>query len=477
MSSPPFTFTDGDGTEVKVKLSGNGTLNPVADGDTFDLILTGTDQDTKLTITSKSGGDGRATIDDISSDGAIEKISAKKTDISGDVTLAGNAKTIKLGDFLAGNPHTMTIGGTSSAKRVSLTLRRVTGLNLTSGTALKEIDVTDWEIDGDADLVRAPIIKELDSKEDFHADVRLEDTAEEEAFLGSVDVDGTISGVWFVDGDANELEANEFATTFRFNAHGRLKEIDSNGDLGGTVTATRINKVIVKRDLVQAIILGGADMGDDGAFGGTGEDEDLFFRGDIGKVDINGQVIDSVLAAGLDPVNGTFGDGDDFVTGKKGSSLGKVSVTGTATNDSLFAAGDFKNIKIGGTKVDPAGDPRFLLASTDPDEDAPVIQAQLRNNTGDPNDNVTSDPTIIGRITDLGRIETFRVGIDDMELEDFESVHGLLEPNGTFELLRSRIENINEGPLTLGAHTINFVARDEIGNISAIFAVPIILVA
>ena len=119
---------------------------------------------------------------------------------------------------------------------------------------------------------------------------------------------------------------------------------------------------------------------------------------------------------------------------------------------------------------------RQMLASTDDDLDAPVITARLSNNTGDPNDAVTSDPTIIGRVTDLGAINSFRVGIDDDELDDFAGIGNLIEANGTFELLRSRIEQINSGPLSAGAHTINFYARDDANNIAPIYTIAFVFV-
>jgi hypothetical protein len=470
LAAAPITFTDGDGTEVRITLSGNGDMALVGD----DLQLTGTDQGTRLTLTARGGADGRATLDDITSDGALQQINGKILDLTGDITLAGSAKTLKLGDFLPGSGHTLTLGGTEEAKPVSITLKRVADLSLDSGMPIKSLKVDDWEDNGGDNVITAPEVDKIDSKEDLHVNLRLQTGDEGEAELGKVTVDEALSGDWFVDGKAKSIKAGSITTDFLAAIAGDLDKLESDGDFSGTVAATSINKVTVDDDLDHAMILAGADLGDDGQFGGAGDNEDLFFRGTMGNVMIKGQVIDSVLASGLDPANGVFGDGDDFITGKNRSTIGRIKVNGTADNDSVFAAGDFKNVNVGNTNVDPAGDPRFLLASTDPDEDPPVIEAALANDTGDPNDGITSDPEIHGRVTDLGRVASFRVGIDDMELEDFEGILNLLEPNGTFELERAKLEQINEGPFTAGLHTIHFVARDEVGNTSAIFTVAFV---
>jgi hypothetical protein len=258
------------------------------------------------------------------------------------------------------------------------------------------------------------------------------------------------------------------------NILGKLSNLKTTGDFRGLVAAYDIGTITINGSVFNATILSGADLGTDLALGGAGDEADLFFSGVISKLYVKGAVTASTFGAGLDPANGILNDGDDFVTGKKRSTFSSLTIKGIADSDTTFAGGKFGRPRIGGTSIDPNGDPRFILASLAADETPPIITAGLRNNTGDPNDNITSDATIVGRVIDLGSVKLFRFGIDDDELDDFSSILGLIKSDGTFELVRATIEKVNKGPLSPGAHTINFLARDEIGNTAAIFTVAFV---
>ncbi|MCE9589858.1 MAG: hypothetical protein K8S99_04980 [Planctomycetes bacterium] len=471
LSAPPVTFTDAHGTAVTVKLTGNGAINLVPVGNDFSIQLTGTDQGSSLKITGK-GGDGRVRLVDISTDGAMKSISGSKTDLVNDLTVGGNIRTLTLGDLLAGTEHTLSIGGTAAAKSSTITLGRVTDLTLTSGAPVKTLKVTDWDDTGSDDHITAPVLQSVSSKEDFAAGATLSDPNYTKALLGALSVKGALSGTWSIDSDTGNLSAGSVSDGFSMSAAGLIKKVTIKGAFSGVMAGTDIGAVSIGGDVTDARLLAGADLGDDAKLGGAGDNTDLFFAGTLKSLSIKGQVFGSVFGVGLDPVNGTFNDGDDIVTGKSRSTAGTISVKGAANGTSLFAAGLFKKkVTVTGTRIEPAGDPRFLLASIDPDDTPPVIVAQLKNDTGTDGDGTTSDPTMIGRVTDLGTITSLRLGIDDDELTDFDSILSLLEPNGTFELLRSRIEQVNGGPLTAGEHTLNFIAKDDAGNSSAFYAV------
>lgn len=480
LSAAPVTFVDGDGTTVKISLSGNGAFT--LDGN--DLNITGSDQGTKLTISTK-GGDGRTTLGAINVSGAINSITASKTDLTGGITLGGSAKTFKLGDMLPGAQKTITIGGTANAQPVKLAFGRVTDMHIESGAPISKLEVVDWDDTDGNDLIRTPLLKAVDSDEDFAPNGIIISDEEGEGILGKVHADGSIAGSWYVDGDVSGIDTHYTTETFRMNVRGKLNSLKAKYNVSGLIAAYDVGTVDIKGAAINVTVLAGADLGTDIALGGTGDAQDLFFRGTFSKLAVSGTVTGSTFGAGLDPANGVLNDNDDYVTGKNRSTFKSISVKGIADVNTTFAAGKFSNPKVGGTKIDPNGDPRFLLASTVPDETPPVIIAQLRNNTGDPNDQITSDPSIIGRVTDLSNIDSFRVGIDDDELGDFESIMKFIEYDGTFELLRSDIEKINKGPFTtfdtsddpqLILHTINFVAKDDMGNTSAIFRVPFFFV-
>ena len=132
---------------------------------------------------------------------------------------------------------------------------------------------------------------------------------------------------------------------------------------GASINAARIASLTVGRNVGASTILAGADLGADHALGGTGLDADTFGRGAIGAVAIGGSVTTSVLGAGLSTTDAIFHNGDDAIIGGIASRIAALTVRGTASVDSYFAAGGFiPPVKIAGVRINPATDPRFLVA-------------------------------------------------------------------------------------------------------------------
>ena len=107
------------------------------------------------------------------------------------------------------------------------------------------------------------------------------------------------------------------------------------------------------------MIFAGADLGADRQLGGTGGNADSFGAGLIGPVTIKGNVIASVLAAGLDPLDGVLHNGDAILAGAA-SRIARLVVNGTASADSYFAGKFPSRVSIGGQLVTTASDPRFF---------------------------------------------------------------------------------------------------------------------
>src|SRR5262249_17738639 len=107
---PPESVTvhDADGTRVTFTLTGPGHEQIVRDGNTWDVVLTGTDARSIFTIKSR-GGDGHAEVDDIRVDGSLGKLRAGTTDLTGDLAVRGT-----LGELVVDDVH----GGTVRAKSI-----------------------------------------------------------------------------------------------------------------------------------------------------------------------------------------------------------------------------------------------------------------------------------------------------------------------------------------------------------------------
>lgn len=135
------------------------------------------------------------------------------------------------------------------------------------------------------------------------------------------------------------------------------------GDLSGaSINAATIASLVVGKNLVNSHVLAGADLGADHAPDGIRNNLDTFARGAIGPVIVVDSVSSSVLAAGLDPVNAIFHDAVDAIIGGLASRIASITIRGTASPDSYFAAARFiRPVKIAGARIDAAADPRFLV--------------------------------------------------------------------------------------------------------------------
>ncbi|MCM1981745.1 T6SS effector amidase Tae4 family protein [Lyngbya confervoides] len=105
----------------------------------------------------------------------------------------------------------------------------------------------------------------------------------------------------------------------------------------------------------------------------------------------------------------------------------------------------------------------WVLSENDP----PIIEARLANDTapvGTNEDRLTYDPTIRGQVRDSSPIKEFKAAIGDQPLSDYVDISTYLQPDGSFELNRAVLEDMNGGTLPDGPYTIHFIATDIFGN-------------
>jgi hypothetical protein len=128
-----------------------------------------------------------------------------------------------------------------------------------------------------------------------------------------------------------------------------------------SIVASAIASLTVGRDFINSIVLAGADLGDDYAFGGT---DDTFAAGTIGAVKIGRNVsgAGSIIGAGFTTTDPNLTDANDAIIGGVASTIASLTVTGTAAAESYFAAGKFTTApKIASVAVPLAGDGRFKV--------------------------------------------------------------------------------------------------------------------
>ena len=96
----------------------------------------------------------------------------------------------------------------------------------------------------------------------------------------------------------------------------------------------------------------------------------------------------------------------------------------------------------------------------------PIIETNLINDTGNSNsDFITNDPRITGQIVDSSTITEFTALFDSPESGNFVNILEQLEPDGSFTLDETVLNQINGGmDLSDGSQTLILTATDEAGN-------------
>jgi hypothetical protein len=204
---------------------------------------------------------------------------------------------------------------------------------------------------------------------DFAADVTLsgQGLATTGRTLGGATIKNQIiGGTWYVGGRAGAIAAGSTASAWKANFIGDVSGLTISGDLRGVLAARSFGAVVVKGNLDHTVLLAGADLGSDASLGGAGEAADTFGPGAVGKVNIGGQCLHGVIAAGLDPVDGVFNNAGDRTVGGAASSIKSLTVGGSLDAASRFFAAAFpKTVKIGGVTVNPLVDPRLVAGLAD----------------------------------------------------------------------------------------------------------------
>ena len=168
--------------------------------------------------------------------------------------------------------------------------------------------------------------------------------------LGDVTVTGTLRSL--VNKSANL--AGTLSTT------GAIGTLSLGHVNGGTIAGAGGIGSLSVISASDAHILAGANLGADGELGGSGNDADTFFAGSIRSFKVTGSLTNSVIAAGVNPVDGIYLDSDDQLIGGASSVIRSVSVRNIDPS-TRFVAGAFGTANIPKKVKKPASDPHFEI--------------------------------------------------------------------------------------------------------------------
>jgi hypothetical protein len=333
-----LTFTDADGTKITFTLS-SGTGHATLRDGRIDLALEGTSAASVLAITGK-GGDRRVLLGRVTADGALKTLTAPAADVTDGIIVGGDLRRATLGSAAG----TLQVSGGAS----NLDIRgNLTG-DLTTTGGVGRL------------TVRGNLAGSAAAASFSTVNVR-------GALAGAVNSAAALSRLIVVGGSTGQVRAGGSITQANvrgglgggLSTGGALSRLNVRGDLTATVgAAASINSLVVAGNVNGAMVLAGADLGSDGQLGGTDAAADTFGAGALSTIRVSGAVNNSLLGAGLDPVNGVFLDSDDRVIGVADSVMRRITVRGGVDNASRFVAGVFGTVAVP-KPIDPASDPRF----------------------------------------------------------------------------------------------------------------------
>ncbi|NJM99481.1 MAG: hypothetical protein HC800_22165, partial [Phormidesmis sp. RL_2_1] len=446
-------LTESDGDVVRFNLKGDGYGEVTERQGVKQIALYGTTDKSDLTI--QADGDGNI-VENVVVNGDLKQFYGTKTDLQGNFTISGSLERLVLDDI---SNAQISIGPSNKLNHgVEIKLDQASNLTITSQSAIKSLSANSWTtVNGGSSLVKASELDVLKIKDGFNANVDIA------RGLKQAKIEGIAAGIWKL-GTTNQLDLNSTAASWSLTVAGELTKLDVQNDMLGSVAAGSLKRIFVRGDLANAKVLVGANFGADGRAGGG---DDSYGSGELEEFIVYGNVLSSVIGAGLNPRDSSFVNGNEQLVA--GGRIGNIEVKGQVSADSRFAAAQFgSGIKLDKRTINPEVDARFLtLSKVIADVDAPVVTLTLKEDTGsNGTDKTTSVTTVIGTVSDESEISRLRAGFGNTPAANYVDISQYLK-NGSFTLDMQALSTVLGRPLTDGSYTLYVIAEDSFGNVSA----------
>lgn len=160
-------------------------------------------------------------------------------------------------------------------------------------------------------------------------------------------------------GPLGSISAHSVDLTGTFSIAGSVNRVSIGNISGGTFAASGAIGTMNVASLTNSKLLSGASPGADNVFSGAGDTDDSFAAGSIRRLVVFGAIANSVIGAGVNPVDGVFGNGNDTIIGGAASRISSLRAA-SADSTSHFEAGAFGTVRIP-ELVDPSTDARFFI--------------------------------------------------------------------------------------------------------------------
>jgi hypothetical protein len=237
-----------------------------------------------------------------------------------DITIRGQVGLFSATTIDNGNVQLSTLGtGKPTVVKIG---NLIAGHSFQSGSPISLLQMGSGQLGAS---ITAPSIAKFTCTGEFDSNLNVTGTASGATVLGSVDISSV---------DVPTLGQDRWAV---------------NGNIG---------KLSIDHPAKNLQLLGGAKLGPEGE---TANPPAAYSGVIIQSLRIGGTVASCQFFAGVDPVDGVFGNSDDKLL--PGGSINSIFLGGSVSADSRFVAATLPaTVTIGGQKVSTANDPRFKFA-------------------------------------------------------------------------------------------------------------------
>lgn len=347
-------------TTVTFTIRGPGTGVILTENQQMVLRLDGTTTKTTFSTTVVQGtADApNAELNGVEIEGSLGTFAGKRVDVIGNFSVGGSLLNIQLAT-LANSAWSI-----QGDLPLSGTVQTIINASLDSTPGIKNLTVGSWiNTDSSSDIIVTPYINHLTVQGDFAPALGITGAGlgASTPAINRLIVKGTPTGRWDVTGNVNSIQLSQTDDSFSLNVNGDVKSLTVSNTLRGIIAGLNFTSISAG-SIVNGSILAGTYLGSDSNIGGTGTAEDTFTRGLINVLKVRGSVSDSTLiAAGLDPVDDRFIDGNDLHASKD-ALISQLRISGDLSQSSRISAPFILKATVRGRAVDVYNDERFLVA-------------------------------------------------------------------------------------------------------------------
>lgn len=367
---------DGSGSVAfSITGAGQGQVE-VVDG-RFAVRVTDTDADSEVSISATeiaSQARPRIPLASVELAGTLSSFIATDADLFGPMTVGGAVSTIFLGDITG--PTSIDL---PRSINTAFNARHIRDVNLTAHSNIS-ISAWSWQVSDRAyGTISAPKVRQL-WIENFGSALPSQPGYVPPNFAGQLNVTGdyrnvfrpsvqnikivgvVTGGPWRVNGSISSISLGATAASFTLAAKGEVSSFNVTNSLRGLIAVNKLLNFWVGKDIVNARILVGTDLGSDASIGGVEDAADHYDAGTIGSVQVGRNIANSTIAAGRKPVGdtGVF----EFVMSQYSRISSVVVGNVISANSRIHAAFygyDLNSVTVRGVNIDWRTDQRFRI--------------------------------------------------------------------------------------------------------------------